>query len=38
VAPGTVCNTDIDFNSDGLFPDTLDMDAFVSVFAGGPCP
>lgn len=27
----------IDFNNDGLFPDTLDLDDFLSVFSGGPC-
>ena len=27
----------IDFNNDGLFPDTQDIDDFLSVFAGGPC-
>lgn len=27
----------IDFNNDGLFPDTQDRDDFVSVFGGGPC-
>ncbi|HEX2838452.1 MAG TPA: alpha-amylase family glycosyl hydrolase [Phycisphaerales bacterium] len=27
----------IDFNGDGLFPDTLDIDDFLSVFSGGPC-
>ncbi len=26
-----------DFNNDGLFPDTLDIDDFLSVFSGGPC-
>jgi hypothetical protein len=30
------CDT-IDFNNDGLFPDTTDIDDFVSVFSGGPC-
>jgi hypothetical protein len=30
-------NCDIDFNNDGLFPDTLDVDDMLSVFAGGPC-
>ncbi len=30
------CN-DIDVNNDGLFPDTLDIVAFLSMFAGGPC-
>jgi hypothetical protein len=28
---------DIDFNNDGLFPDTLDIDTFLRVFAGGAC-
>lgn len=28
---------DIDFNNDGVFPDTLDVDDFISVFSGGPC-
>lgn len=28
---------DIDFNNDALFPDTRDIDAFLSVFSGGPC-
>jgi hypothetical protein len=27
----------IDYNNDGLFPDTLDIDALLSVFGGGPC-
>lgn len=31
-----VCD-DIDFNNDGLSPDTLDIDSFLSVFSGGPC-
>jgi hypothetical protein len=35
VNPG-VCD-DIDFNNDNLFPDTTDIDAFLSVFSGGPC-
>ncbi|MFO0832889.1 MAG: LamG-like jellyroll fold domain-containing protein [Phycisphaerales bacterium] len=26
-----------DFNHDGLFPDTADIDDFLSVFSGGPC-
>ncbi|HEX2839385.1 MAG TPA: autotransporter-associated beta strand repeat-containing protein, partial [Phycisphaerales bacterium] len=26
-----------DFNNDGLFPDTADIDDFLSVFSGGPC-
>ncbi len=33
---GVVCDT-IDFNGDGLFPDTTDIDDFLSVFSGGPC-
>ncbi|MFO0830821.1 MAG: hypothetical protein U0637_03150 [Phycisphaerales bacterium] len=32
-----VCCDDIDFNRDGLFPDTLDIDAYLSVFSGGAC-
>jgi subtilisin family serine protease len=28
---------DIDFNNDGLFPDTQDIDDFISVFGGGTC-
>jgi hypothetical protein len=31
-----ICDS-IDFNNDGLFPDTLDIDDFLAVFAGGPC-
>ncbi len=26
-----------DFNNDGLFPDTADIDDYLSVFSGGPC-
>jgi hypothetical protein len=33
---GHACDT-IDFNADGLFPDTADIDDFLSVFSGGPC-
>jgi len=33
---GPACDT-IDFNGDGLFPDTADIDDFLSVFSGGPC-
>jgi hypothetical protein len=33
---GPVCDG-IDFNNDGLFPDTADIDDFLSVFSGGPC-
>jgi hypothetical protein len=36
VVGGPVCDS-IDFNNDGLFPDTLDIDDFLSVFSGGPC-
>ncbi len=32
-----VCCDSIDFNNDGLFPDTLDIDDFLSVFSGGAC-
>jgi hypothetical protein len=28
---------DIDFNNDQLFPDTLDIESFLSVFGGGAC-
>ncbi len=31
-----VCD-DIDFNNDGLFPDTADFDDLLSVFSGGEC-
>ncbi|MFO0831246.1 MAG: hypothetical protein U0637_05300 [Phycisphaerales bacterium] len=34
--PGNTCDS-IDFNNDGLFPDTADIDDFLSVFSGGPC-
>ncbi len=33
---GPSCDT-IDFNNDGLFPDTMDIDDFLSVFSGGAC-
>jgi hypothetical protein len=33
---GPTCDS-IDFNADGLFPDTTDIDDFLSVFSGGPC-
>jgi hypothetical protein len=29
--------SDIDFNNDGLFPDTADIDDLLSVFSGGAC-
>ncbi len=35
-AGGSTCDA-IDFNADGLFPDTLDLDDFFSVFSGGGC-
>ena len=34
--PGNICDS-IDFNNDGLFPDTLDIDDFLRVFSGGVC-
>jgi len=33
---GQQCDS-IDFNNDGLFPDTQDIDDFLSVFSGGTC-
>ncbi|HEX2837240.1 MAG TPA: FG-GAP-like repeat-containing protein [Phycisphaerales bacterium] len=27
----------IDYNNDGLYPDTADIDDFLTVFSGGPC-
>ncbi len=36
VTPPGGCDA-IDFNGDGLFPDTADIDDFLSVFSGGPC-
>jgi hypothetical protein len=27
----------VDFNNDGVSPDTTDIDDFLSVFGGGPC-
>jgi hypothetical protein len=35
-ATGPICDT-VDFNRDELFPDTLDIDDFLSVFSGGTC-
>jgi hypothetical protein len=35
--PDDACG-DTDFNNDGLFPDTADIDDFLAVFSGGPCP
>ncbi len=34
--PDNAC-ADIDFNNDGLFPDTTDIDDFLFVFSGGQC-
>jgi len=34
---GASCDT-IDFNRDGLLPDTADLSAFIRVFSGGSCP
>jgi hypothetical protein len=34
---GTPVCDDLDFNNDGLFPDTADIDDFLSVFSGGGC-
>ncbi|MFO0830445.1 MAG: hypothetical protein U0637_01255 [Phycisphaerales bacterium] len=36
VSLGVRCDA-IDFNGDGLYPDTADIDDFLSVFSGGPC-
>ncbi|HEX2837557.1 MAG TPA: hypothetical protein VHN77_05470 [Phycisphaerales bacterium] len=33
---GPTCDS-VDFNGDGLFPDTADIDDFLSVFSGGSC-
>ncbi|MFO0832788.1 MAG: hypothetical protein U0637_13230 [Phycisphaerales bacterium] len=33
---GPVCDS-VDFNNDSLFPDTADIDDFLSVFSGGTC-
>jgi hypothetical protein len=33
---GSGCDS-IDFNNDGVFPDTTDINDFLSVFSGGPC-
>jgi hypothetical protein len=34
--PTPTCDS-VDFNNDGLFPDTQDIDDFLTVFSGGPC-
>ena len=36
IPTGPVCDS-IDFNQDALYPDTADIDDFLSVFSGGPC-
>ncbi|MFO0832898.1 MAG: hypothetical protein U0637_13785 [Phycisphaerales bacterium] len=36
VSAGQGCDS-VDFNQDGLFPDTSDIDDFLSVFSGGAC-
>ncbi|HEX2837636.1 MAG TPA: hypothetical protein VHN77_05870, partial [Phycisphaerales bacterium] len=36
IGEGSYCN-DIDFNNDGLFPDTQDIDDLLTVFSGGAC-
>jgi hypothetical protein len=36
LAYGPMCDS-IDFNRDGLFPDVLDIEDFLSVLAGGTC-
>ena len=33
---GPACDA-IDFNGDGLYPDTADIDDFLTAFSGGPC-
>ncbi len=35
--PPSGCDS-IDFNGDGLFPDTQDITDFITVFGGGACP
>jgi hypothetical protein len=37
VMPGAACDS-VDFNTDGLFPDTQDIADFLTVFGGGACP
>ncbi|MFO0830941.1 MAG: hypothetical protein U0637_03750 [Phycisphaerales bacterium] len=34
---GTECDS-IDYNRDTLFPDTQDIDDYLTVFSGAPCP
>ncbi len=35
--PTVTCDS-VDFNRDGLFPDSADISAFLRVFSGGTCP
>ncbi len=35
--PVELCDS-IDFNNDGVFPDTQDISDFIAVFGGAPCP
>ncbi|MFO0831253.1 MAG: hypothetical protein U0637_05340 [Phycisphaerales bacterium] len=34
--PYTLCDS-VDFNNDGLYPDTTDISDFIQVFSGGAC-
>ena len=36
VSGGSACDT-LDFNADGVTPDSLDIDDYLSVFGGGTC-
>ncbi len=36
IGGGSTCDS-VDFNNDTLFPDTADIDDFLTVFSGGPC-
>ncbi|HEX2836810.1 MAG TPA: hypothetical protein VHN77_01650 [Phycisphaerales bacterium] len=33
-----IADAGIDFNNDGVYPDTQDINDFLAVFSGGPCP
>ncbi|MFO0832437.1 MAG: hypothetical protein U0637_11440 [Phycisphaerales bacterium] len=35
-SPAALCDS-VDYNNDGLFPDTADIDDFLAVFSGGAC-
>jgi len=37
VTVAALCCDTVDFNADTLFPDTLDIADFLTVFAGGVC-